>query len=69
MEWKKKLTNSVLAQVFVSISYFLSGILVNIVQAVLFNTLAFFDIDLYRKINYFLTYTIWSRKFVFQYIL
>lgn len=56
------LEKSYLFRAFVAGSFFLSGLLVNFVQAVLFNTLAYVDIRLYRKINYYLTYTIWARK-------
>ena len=63
MDLKKKLSNSVPAQVFVSLCFFLSGLIANFFQFVLFHTLAFIDIHLYRRINYYLTYTIWARKF------
>lgn len=61
MDLKKKLSNSVPAQVFVSLCFFLSGLIANFFQFVLFHTLAFIDIHLYRRINYYLTYTIWAQ--------
>ena len=56
------LSKSILARCFVGLTFFISGLFVNCIQAVLFITLKHVNIDLYRKINYYLTYTIWCRK-------
>lgn len=62
----RKLLQSFLVLLF-CLSFVLSGLFVNIIQFVLFYTLAYINIDLYRKLNYYLTYTIWSRKLNFQF--
>lgn len=64
----RKIANSIPMRIFVGLTFFISGLFINIIQAILFMTLAYFNVELYRKINYYLTYTIWARKYCFKYL-
>ncbi|KAJ6225040.1 hypothetical protein RDWZM_003585 [Blomia tropicalis] len=57
----RKIANSIPMRIFVGLTFFISGLFINIIQAILFMTLAYFNVELYRKINYYLTYTIWAQ--------
>lgn len=55
------LKKSSLVHLFLGLSFFISGLSINLVQLILYYTLAFKDIHLFRRINYYLTYSSWSQ--------
>lgn len=58
------LKRSPIAHLCFAITFFTSGLIVNLVQAVFYVGLRPFNKALYRKINYYLCYTLYSRKYI-----
>ena len=59
------LSNSKAFYAYIGLTFFISGLFINMIQAILYLTLYRANINLYRKVNYYLTYMMWSRKFLF----
>ncbi|XP_013188785.1 1-acyl-sn-glycerol-3-phosphate acyltransferase gamma [Amyelois transitella] len=57
----KVLKQSTIVHLCFAISYFTSGLILNVVQAVLYFGLRPFNKSLYRKINYYLSYSFYSQ--------
>lgn len=57
------LKQSPIAHLCFAMTFFTSGLIVNLVQAVFYVGLRPFNKTLYRKINYYLCYTLYSRKY------
>lgn len=55
------LKQSTIVQLCFAISYFSSGLILNVVEAILYVTLRQFSKRLYRKINYYLCYSFYSQ--------
>lgn len=49
-----------------AMTFFTSGIIVNLIQALFYFTLKPFNKRLYRQINWYLCYTIYSRKYLYR---
>lgn len=64
-----KIKQSRILHLCVGITLMASGIIVNLIQVILYLTLFRFNKYLYRKINYYLCYTIYSRKYLPIYFL
>lgn len=60
----KVLKQSTLVHLLFAISYFMSGLVLSTIQAVLYFGLRPFNKELYRKINYYLAYSFYSRKYI-----
>ena len=60
------LKNLVLLVVFTTIftGFVLAGLTINLIQLILWMTVKPFSRWLYRKINYYLLYLIWMRKYI-----
>lgn len=54
---------STIVQLCFAISYFTSGLILNVIEAVLYFGLRPFNKRLYRKINYYLAYSFYSREY------
>lgn len=66
--WKHKMILSVLKKSRIvhlcfAISFFTSGLIINIAQFILYTCLKPFNKRLYRKLGYYLCYTFYSRKY------
>lgn len=59
----RQLHKSKLLRVLFSLSFFISGIVINLIQFSLYLTIRFINKKLYRKLNYYLIYTLWSRMY------
>ena len=57
-----RIKQSPIAHLIFAITFFVSGILINIIQGILFYTLRPISKYLYRKINYYLSFSINSRE-------
>lgn len=58
----KKLT---IVHLCIAISFFTSGLIINIAQCILWYGLKPFNKRLYRSIGYYLCYSFYSRKYLF----
>lgn len=52
---------NVAISLFVGLVWFISGLMINATQLILFLTIKPFNIALYRKLNQYLTYSSWSQ--------
>ena len=57
------LKQSTIVHLCFAISYFTSGLILTFIQAILYFGLKPFNKSLYRKINYYLSYSFYSRKY------
>lgn len=46
---------------FFGLAFFISGLFINVIQFILYNTLAWIDIQRFRRINFYLNYSMWSQ--------
>ncbi|KAF7489856.1 1-acyl-sn-glycerol-3-phosphate acyltransferase gamma [Sarcoptes scabiei] len=53
-------TNPLIHLIF-SLAFFLSGLCINFVQSFLYFTLAWFDLQAFRRLNFYLNYSLWSQ--------
>lgn len=60
------LKKSRLIHLCMAITFFTSGVIVNLIQCILYLTLRPFNKVLYRKINWYLCCTIYARKYFFD---
>lgn len=58
-----KIKRSPVAHLMLAITFFVSGLVINLVQAVLYFGLRPFSKYLFRKINYYVEYSLYSRKY------
>lgn len=63
------LKQSTIVHLCFTISYFISGIILNFIQGILYIGLRPLNKSLYRKINYYLSYSFYSRKYANIFIL
>jgi lysophosphatidic acid acyltransferase/lysophosphatidylinositol acyltransferase len=56
-----KLHKSLTLRLLFSLSFFISGIIINLIQFIAFVTIGSINIGLYRRINYYLIYSSWSQ--------
>jgi lysophosphatidic acid acyltransferase / lysophosphatidylinositol acyltransferase len=60
--WFSNVKRSPLAALLMAITYFMSGIFINLCQLTLWICVRTFDKTLYRRLNYYLAYTLYSRE-------
>lgn len=63
MDILAELKKSTMVHLCLAISFFTSGLIINIVQGILFYGLKPFNKRLYRQIGYYLCYSFYSRKY------
>lgn len=63
MDFLVQLKKSTVVHLCLAISFFTSGLIINIIQCVLFYGLKPFNKRLYRQIGYYLCYSFYSRKY------
>jgi hypothetical protein len=56
-----RLRKSKTLRLLFSLSFFISGVIINLIQFIAFVTIGSINIGLYRRINYYLIYSSWSR--------
>jgi lysophosphatidic acid acyltransferase / lysophosphatidylinositol acyltransferase len=63
--WLSSVKRSPLTALLMAITYFMSGLIINACQLALWIGVRTFDKNLYRRLNYYLAYSLYSRKFAF----
>lgn len=68
MDLLAQIKSSTVVHLCLAISFFTSGVLINIVQCILFYGLKPFNKVLYRRIGYYLCYSFYSRKYPHSFV-